>query len=49
MVDMVMDVTGSEFNWDMKDDPKADSDDFYRMPRDADESLWSGYKIHIIL
>ena len=49
MVNMVMDATGPEFNWNVEDDPEADSDNFYRMLKDADELLWSKYEIHTVL
>ena len=49
MVDMVMDVTGPEFDWDMSDDLEPDSDNFFRMLKDADKPLWPGYETHTIL
>ena len=39
IVDMVINTAGFEFNWDVEDDPKADSGDFYRILRDTDEPL----------
>ena len=33
----------------MRDDPEADSDDFYRMLKNADEPLCSGCETHTIL
>ena len=39
MVDMVVDVAGPEFNWGMSDDLEPDSNNFFSMLKDADESL----------
>ena len=44
-----MDTADLEFNWNVEDDPKTDSGDFYRMLRDTDELLWSGCETHIVL
>ena len=49
MVDMVMDAAGPEFDWDMSDDPEPDSDNFFRMLKDADEPLWPSCETHTIL
>ena len=49
MVNMIMDVAGLKFNWNMEDDPEADSGDFYIMLKDADESLWSRCETHTVL
>ena len=49
MVDMVMNAAGLEFDWGMSDDLEPDSDNFFCMLKDADESLWSGYETHTIL
>ena len=39
MIDMVIDATNPKFDQDTKDDPKAGSNDFYRMLKDVDEPL----------
>ena len=39
MVDIVIDAAGPEFKWDVEDDSKASSVDFYCMLKDADEPL----------
>ena len=49
MVDMVMDVAGPEFDWDMSDDLDLDSDNFFCMLKDVDEPLWPGCETHTIL
>ena len=49
MVDIVIDAAGPEFKWDVEDDPKASSDDFYCMLKDADEPLWSECETHTVL
>ena len=49
MADMVIDVVGFEFDWDMLDDLEPDSDKFFCMLKDADEPLWPGCKTHTIL
>ena len=49
MVDMVTDAAGPEFDWDMSNDLEPDSDNFFRMLKDADESLWPGCETHTIL
>ena len=49
MVDMVMDVAGLEFNWDVEDDPEAGSGDFYHILKDTDELLWLECETHTIL
>ena len=48
MVDMVMDTAGPKFDWDMEDDLEAGSSNFYRMLKDADESLWPRCKIYTV-
>ena len=49
MVNMVIDVAGPEFNWNVENDPENDSSDLYRMLKDADEPLWSECEIHTVL
>ena len=49
MVDMVMDAAGLKFNWDVEDNPKASSGNFYHILRDIDESLQAEYETHTVL
>ena len=49
MVDMVMDATGPKFDWDMLNDLKPDSDNFFHMLKDVDEPLWPSCETHTIL
>ena len=46
MIYMVMDATDPEFNWDIKNNPKISSSDFYRVLRDANKPQWSRCKIY---
>ena len=49
MIDMTMNTVGLEFDWDIKDDPKAGNGNFYYMLKDADKPLWSKCEIHCII
>ena len=49
MIDMIMDATGLEFDWNMEDDLETDNDDFYCILKDADELLWSECETHTVL
>ena len=49
MVDIIINAIGPEFDWDMKDNPKAGSSNFYRMLKDTDELLQLRCEIHTVL
>ena len=49
MIDIVMDVAGFEFDWDIQDDPEAGRGNFYHKMKYANKLLWSGCETHIVL